>query len=107
MADEGIAEPARTTWSYEARTEDPYWQAAMDAWRRIAAHPYLPGTMRWLERTRPSLYRRLVEEFPAQIDRLWDARAPLERFQGVLDRWVEAHREGCQLYQVSVRNSKD
>jgi hypothetical protein len=85
---------------YSCRRSDPYWQRAQEALRCICRHPYLPGTMRWLERANPWLYRRLHEVLPGQIGRLWDMRAPLDKFQGVLDRWVNAHREACSLYQA-------
>lgn len=83
----------------EAHLSDPYWQAAMAAWRRVAACPCLPGTMRWLEAADPDLYRRLLEDLPAQIDCLWDRRAALAEFQRILDAWVGIHGQACGLYE--------
>ncbi len=89
----------RYVFDYENRHADPYWQAAMDAWRRIAEPACLPGAVRWLEKHQPALYRELMEELPGEIGRSWDARAPLDQFQYVLDRWVDAHREACVAYE--------
>lgn len=94
-------------WNYETRWSDPYWQAAMDAWRRIAGHACLPGTMRWLRRANPWLYKRLMEDLPRQIDKLWDAGAPLDQFQDVLDRWVDAHSEACGLREIFGTRTKE
>lgn len=90
-------------WNYETRWSDPYWQAAMDAWRRIAGHACLPGAVRWLEKHQPALYRELMEELPGEIDRLWDSGVPIPRFQAVLNCWVEAHQKAVDLYSVRRR----
>lgn len=96
---EGKSAPRAYAWSYQLRKADPYWQRAQEALQRICHHPYLPGTMRWLRQANPWLYKRLMEDLPRQIDKLWDAGAPLEKFQGVLDRWVDAHRAAYVAYE--------
>lgn len=91
------------TFSYEGRHADPYWQAAMVAWRRIAEHACLPGAMRWVESRDPALHHELIEELPRQIDRLWDTEAPLPRFQSVLNQWVQTHQKAVDLYLAARR----
>ena len=91
------------TFSYKARHDDPYWQAATAAWQRIAEHTHLPGAVRWLEKHQPALYRELMEELPGEIDRLWDSGVPIPRFQAVLNCWVEAHQKAVDLYSVRRR----
>ncbi len=102
-AADSLRAPASYVWVYEARDSDPYWVAAMAAWRRIAAHPYLPGAVRWVEKHQPALYRELMEELPGEIDRLWDSGVPIPRFQAVLNCWVEAHQKAVDLYSVRRR----
>lgn len=97
------ATPEPYEWSYELRESDPYWQAAIVAWRRIAEHACLPGAMRWVEKFNTALYRELMEELPGEIDRLWDSGVPIPRFQAVLNCWVEAHQKAVDLYSVRRR----
>jgi hypothetical protein len=73
----------------------------MAAWKQIAAHECLPGAMRWSEKHHPERYHRVTSELPAAWEELWDAHAPLERFQVVLDEWVVAHEELIELFPVT------
>lgn len=50
---------------------------------------------------RPELYHELMEMLPAEIDRLWDAGAPLPEFKAVVARWAEAHRRVVATYHDS------
>ena len=86
---------------FDTRHSDPYWCRLMAAWRQIADHEYLPGAMKWAEKHRPDRYHRVTNELPAQWEGLWDAHAPLERFQVILDEWVVAHKELIDLFPVS------
>ncbi len=79
-----------------------YSQRAQEALKRICEAEYLPGTMRWLERAVPNLHRRVTQELPEEISRLWDKGAPLDRFQAVLDSWVTAHQTACSLYRRHI-----
>jgi hypothetical protein len=55
--------------------------------------------MIWLGESCPILYVELTEGLPNEIQRLWEAKSPVEEFQKVLDNWVEAHRTGCEMYE--------
>ncbi len=87
--------------NFDTRHSDLYWQAAMTAWRQIAALKHLPGGMAWGARFHPDLYRRATRELSAEWERLWDEAAPLDDFQAALDEWVVAHKELIDLYPVS------
>lgn len=88
-------------WDSYTRHSDPYWVRVMAAWRQIAAHKHLPGTMAWTARFHPDLYRRVTSELPGEWEELWDANAPLDVFQAALNRWVAAHAELIALFPVS------
>lgn len=77
-------------------------QRAQEALKRICEAEYLPGTMRWLEQAVPRLHRRVTQELPEEISRLWDEGAPLDRLQAVLDSWVMAHQIACSLYRRHI-----
>ena len=78
---------------------DAYGLAAEKALKRICARPYLPGAIAWLKRSNSSLHRMLTLDLPQQIDKLWDAQAPLEEFQAALDECVEVHAHVIELYK--------
>ena len=86
----------------EARHRDPYWQAAMRAWRQIASQVSISGATRWAKRNRPDLYHKVTRELPAQWEHLWDSGAPIDQFQAALNCWVEGHKQLQELY-VSTR----
>lgn len=86
-------------WDFQGRQEDPYWQAAMAAWREIVSHPYLPGMMRWLQQTDQARYYWLREALPEQFDRLWGTS--LTDFRALLNEWVEGHRKACEDYPTT------
>lgn len=82
---------------YLNRHSDPYWQAAMAAWRQIASHDCLPGMMRWLERADPGRYYWLAQTLPEWFGQLWGSK--LEGFQVLLNEWVAVHRQACEDYK--------
>ena len=80
----------------------PYAQRMQAALTQISRPDYPDGMIAWLETGCSDLYRKLTnlsEGYPAQIDRLWREQAPLDKFQGALDRWLEAHQQVCNLYR--------
>ena len=86
---------------------DPYSQLADKALRRICARPYLPGAIQWLKRANPALHRVLTLSIPKQIDALWDAQAPLDYFQAILDFWVDTHADAGLQYLKAMRNGEN
>ena len=85
---------------------DPYWQRADRALKRICARPYFPGAIQWLKRSNPSLHRMLTRDLPKQIDKLWDAQAPLDHFEAVLAFWVDTHGDAVDQYLKAMGNGK-
>ncbi len=78
---------------------DVYGHLAEKALKRICVRPYLPGAIQWLKGANPVLHRILTQDLLRQIDKLWDGRAPLDEFQAVLDKWVNAHAQVVKLYE--------
>ena len=80
---------------------DPYCVRMEAAKKQIATHPFIPGLVRWLQQAKPQLQRKFTISLPREMDRLWDAGAPLDKFQKVLDEWVETHQRAIDAYMVS------
>ncbi len=87
--------------NFGTRHGDLYWQAAMTAWKQIAALKYLPGGMAWARKHHSDLHRRATRELSAVWVRLWDEAAPLDDFQEALDHRVAAHAELIALFPVT------
>jgi hypothetical protein len=75
---------------YHARVE-----AALDA---ICRSEYPSGMILWLERADHSLYDSLTCSLPNLISRLWNARAPLNQFERVMDEWLAVYTRACVLF---------
>jgi hypothetical protein len=85
---------------YEARAEDPYWQAVNEAQRRLGRLNWPPNLRVWLDVCHRDVYRRLYVELPSRIERLWDRHSPIPEFERALDEWVNAHQEACSLWKA-------
>ncbi|MDA2912981.1 hypothetical protein MYX77_03300 [Acidobacteriia bacterium AH_259_A11_L15] len=85
---------------------DPYAERMQAALRAICRPNYPEGMALWLKTAHPELYAELMEYLPDEINRLWDARAPLAEFDAVLARMVKTHQRGCTLYRefLAARN---
>jgi hypothetical protein len=70
-------------------------EAALDA---ICRPDYPPGMILWLESADAGLYNRLTRSLPNRISYLWNAHAPLDNFQTVVDEWLATHRRACSLF---------
>lgn len=95
--------------SYGAPKEpkpDPYAARMQMALSKINRSEYPAGMILWLETAHSDLYMELTSRIPDEINRLWNSRAPLEEFEGVLDRLVNTHREGCRLYREEKARNK-
>lgn len=92
---------------YATRDLDPYWKIAQAALDQIAAILFPEGVWEWLEHHQNALYTELQDSLPAEIDRLWDNSAPLQDFEIVLERWVNAHRDACKIFKCAQFNQKD
>lgn len=79
---------------YHARVE-----AALQA---VCRPDYPIGMVPWLEQGNPALYENLTSHLPDLIHRLWEAHAPLEEFQRVVDEWLATHRRACDFYREQV-----
>ena len=79
---------------------DPYAERMQVALRKINSPAYPAGMILWLEKTEPELHAELTERLPDEIHRLWEAHAPLERFEKTLSRLVSEHRRACALYRA-------
>ena len=62
--------------------------------------------LKWCERAYPRQYQRLTVGFPAKIDALMDARAPLAELREVLDEWVSLHIWLYELFAQLQHGSK-
>jgi len=78
---------------------DPYAVRLRRVWECLCHPEYPAGMILWLGDACPILYTELTERLPDKIQRLWEARAPLDEFERVLDLWKEAHRTGCRIYR--------
>jgi hypothetical protein len=84
---------------YHARVE-----GVLDA---ICRPDYSPGMILWLGRADPGLYERLTFSLPDRISCLWNAHAPLNEFQSVVDEWLAAHRRACSLFKMQGIESRE
>src|SRR3989442_273110 len=84
---------------YHARVE-----AALQATCRA---DYPAGMVGWLENGDPALYEDLTIRLPDLIHRLWEAHAPLDEFQHIVDAWLAAHERACVLYRAELLRRKD
>ena len=75
---------------YHARVE-----AALQA---VCRPDYQVGLIPWLQKGNGTLYEDLTSRLPDLIHRLWEAHAPVEEFQRVVDEWLTTHRRACELY---------
>jgi hypothetical protein len=78
---------------------DAYGERLGNAMQSLASPEYPAGMIVWLGDACPILYTELTERLPDKIQRLWEAQAPLDEFERVLDLWKEAHRTGCRIYR--------
>jgi hypothetical protein len=69
----------------------------------ICRPDYQPGMILWLETVDPSLYDRLTRILPDLISRLWNERAPLDKFHRVVNEWLATHRRACTLFKSQER----
>jgi hypothetical protein len=53
----------------------------------------------WLDRECARLYMELTESLPAQMQRQWEARVPIEQFQQTINQWLEAHQAAVAMYR--------
>src|SRR5437870_5607082 len=81
--------------------DSPYKEHVQATLRAMCSPDYPGGMVEWLDRAHPDLYHyvELSSRLPSQIDRLWDAHAPLERFKEVLGQLLALHRQCCGLYR--------
>jgi len=99
LTEQRLAQRHQAEIAWETREHDPYWQRAMDTLKRLCQLDWPIGLGAWLEENANAPYRSLYVTVPNEIDRVWDARAPLGELQAVLDRWAGAHREALTLYE--------
>jgi len=89
-------------WVKEIRAS-PYYRRAEEALREICNHGTDQlGALRYFRAVRPELARQLEVELWQQIEKLWDEDAPVEEFQEALDRWVQLHRDACDLFAQAI-----
>jgi acetoacetate decarboxylase len=82
------------------------YHARVEATLQAVCRPdYQAGIIPWLEQGNPALYEDLTSRLPDLIHRLWEAQAPLEEFQRVVDEWLAAHRRACDLYHEHWRGT--
>src|SRR6516165_5559176 len=74
----------------KALLEDVYAIRVQGSLRAMCAD-YEPGTIVWLERNEPLLYDLLTRDLPDQISELWNAHAPLEKFDAAITDLLKAH----------------
>lgn len=86
---------------------DPYAERMQAAIRAVCRPDYPAGMVPWLAEHEPALYEELTGRLRDEINWLWDAHAPIEEFQRVLDAWIEAHRQGCALYREFLAAQSD
>jgi len=81
---------------------DPYAERLGAAMREVGRPDYPAGLIPWLGETNPRLYAELTERLPEDIQRLWEAHAPLEQFEKVLAHLLDAHRSACAVYKAHL-----
>lgn len=87
-----------------AERADAGYHASVEAALDTVCRPdYPPGMVLWLESAAPELYDRLTCSLPNLISGLWNAHAPLEKFQTVVDEWLETHSRACSLFKSYER----
>ena len=89
------------TWQKVLRSivPDPYAERMQAALRKINSPAYPAGMIQWLKKAEPELYKSLTERLPDEIQRLWEAHAPLEQFEEALARLVSQHRRASAIIQ--------
>jgi len=68
----------------------------------INSPDYPAGMVPWLDEAYPRLYAELTSRLPDDIHRLWEAHAPVEQFEGALNRLLGPHRQACALYRAHL-----
>lgn len=82
----------------------PYFQRAEEALHEICNHGhYLTGALCYFRAAHPDRAKQLEADLWQEIDRLWDEGAPIDEFQATLDRWVQLHREACDLFIQAIK----
>jgi hypothetical protein len=71
-------------------------EAALEA---ICRPDYPTGMILWLEKADPTLYDNLTRRLPDLISQLWNAHAPLNEFERVVNEWLKAHHCACSLFK--------
>jgi hypothetical protein len=85
---------------------DPYAERMQAALRQIAVPSYPQGMILWLETGDPQAYAELTSDIPDEIARLWKERAPLQKFEAVLSRFVSLHWRCREAYVGARTGSK-
>jgi hypothetical protein len=78
---------------------DPYAQRLRTAMRELVHREYAAGMIIWLRQACPALYLELTEGLPNKMQSIWEAQAPVEEFQNVVNIWLKAHRTSCEIYE--------
>jgi hypothetical protein len=78
---------------------DAYAKRLRALMQPIRSPDYPGGMIPWLDDACPILYTELTERLPKEMQRLWEARAPLDEFERVVDLWMEALQTACKMYE--------
>lgn len=79
---------------------DPYADRMQAVLRLLRRPDYPQGMIVWLAKAYPRLYCELTERLPDELNHLWRERRPIERFERVLQTWVEIHQNACTLFRT-------
>ncbi len=83
-------------------SNDTDYHARVETALGVICRPdYPPGMILWLETADSDLYDRLTCRLPNLISGLWNAHAPLNEFQTVVDEWLNSHERACTLFRDS------
>jgi hypothetical protein len=63
-------------------------------------HQHVDGVIRWIEQERPDLYQHLMVVLFEKINEMWNAQAPVEQFQKMLEEFAQAHAKACAEYRA-------